>query len=313
MNRMIRGILLVAITCLFYLCLASLSYGAGGYSKGEICVISASSNGITCSLSIMAARRLHDPGGKVDFSLKAYTNTDRFTAYEGVHKRHALYRYIGTREEKFNIDNSISSGSRCTAILGTNGKYKIVAMSRFVWETEMGKVSEGFPRYHSNYVVSEPMYLSLADIDEIISKGGGSHQSETEKPAHIIGQVGHTDGWNRNRNEYNNRCGPKKRRSSDMFWPGEKFILSCNIGGSDGAEYVNVTIEGSKYKTRLRFENGSWRGVLFDDSMIDQWRRARNKELTFIFESQVGKNKIEDRVAVIVDGSDEYWKMHRKE
>lgn len=313
MRKLARLSFVIAAAAIVLICCTGVSHGTGGFSTGEIGLISASSNGVRSTLVINASRKLAETGGKVIFSVEASTDVRSFTAYEGVHKRHAVYRFKGLENQSISINDAVHAGSSCTAILGSDGRYKIVAMTRFVWETEMGKVSEGFPRYFRYTVRTDPIYVTAADIDRIVREGHGGGQSKPVIVTAIEGSVGHTEKWDGNRNDYNSNCSPGNRRDSDTFWSGEKFILTAEVTSADRPSAVTAEIEGTSYKTALIFEGGAWRGELFDRSMIDRWGRSGMDRLTFLFTASADGRQVTARVEVFVDDRDNYWEMHRKE
>ncbi|TDP59631.1 hypothetical protein [Aminicella lysinilytica] len=312
MRKLGRLSFVIIAACMAFICCTAVSHGTGGFSTGEIGVISASSNGVRSTLAIQASKKLAETGGEVIFSIRASTDVRSFTAYEGVHKRHAVYRFNGLENQRISINDAEHAGSSCTAVLGSDGRYKIVAMTRFVWETERGKVAEGFPRYFRYTVRSEPIYVTAADVDRIVNAGHSSDSKPVIVTA-VEGSVGHTEKWDRNRNDYNSNCSPENRRGSEVFWSGEKFILTAKVTSADRPSAVTAEIEGTSYKAALVFEGGVWKGELFNRSMIERWGRNGSEKLKFLFTTSADGKQVTDRVEVFVDDRDNYWEMHRKE
>jgi|GEM_PF-2586814 len=312
---MIRRLILVAATavtiCIFT---PDASYGAGRTAAGDsINAGYAAAGDLHCTLEIRASEYLVNAGNKVRLSIAAATDTKYFKAGEGVHKRTARYDFIGVFDKKICVDDEEYRGSSCTVILGADGKYRISASGRFVWETDMGKVSEGFKRYYSMTVSADPVVVTAADIEKIIRRGRDPGEKEDDHEVKINGKVLHTDEWNDNRIAYNEKCTAGKRRGEDVFWSGEKFILEADCRAEDRPRRVEAVIAGTDYRTELKLEDGKWQGSLFDSSMVGRWGGKQRERLRFRFTAYWGEERVTDDVEVYVDDTEGYWKMHRKE
>lgn len=310
---MIRRVIIVAAVA-FVVCTlnTAASYGSEkGSSGGSISITSTSTGDINCTLVIRASEYLLDPGNKIKLSLETSTDTPYFKVGEGVHKRTARYDFIGVYDQLITIGEDEYEGPACMVTLDRNGMYRISAAGRFVWETDMGKVSEGFPRYYSTAVRSEPVLVTVSDLETIIN--GHDEKKAESKNLEIRGRVLHTGEWEHNRMTYNENCSAEKVRGPEVFWPGEIFILAADVTGGGADKRVMVSIQGTEYRDALKEEGGSWGGEIFETSMIDRWSGAGRKPLVFRFVAESDGAEAEDTVTVVMDDTDDYWRMHRKE
>ena len=159
----------------------------------------------------------------------------------------------------------------------------------------------------------------------------------------ITGFVNHTDQWDRNRKKYNlerfsdeiNRISQfddyvrseaPRKRGTNVFWSGEKFVLRAETKGGPTAVKVKIlapdkngTLKDTGYSTSLK-KSGSlnpqgeaiWTGSLWEKSMINRWGRKKPVGLTFRFTAcySGGKTKVWDEL-VIIDSERDYWQLHR--
>jgi hypothetical protein len=313
MKEMIRRVIIVAAVA-FVVCTlnTAASYGTEKGSRGgSISITSASTGDIKCTLVIRASEYLMDPGNQIRLSLEASTDTPCFKVGEGVHKRTARYDFMGVYDQRITVGEDEYVGPACMVTLDRNGMYRISAAGRFVWETDMGKVAEGFPRYYSTTVRSEPVLVTVSDLETIIN--GHEEKPAERENLEIRGRVLHTGEWERHRMTYNENCSAENVRGPDVFWPGEKFILAAEVTGGGANKRVRVSIQGTEYRTLLEAEGGGWGGELFETSMMDRWSGAGRKLLTFRFVAESDGAEAEDTVTVVIDDTDDYWRMHRKE
>ncbi len=160
----------------------------------------------------------------------------------------------------------------------------------------------------------------------------------------VTGSVYHTDEWEKNRKAYNAttfgasrdaavsyaeyiRAAKPRMRGSNVFWSGERFMLSAEALGEPTA--VTAEISGSAYRTELTraavspgsvspagSSGAAWQsftGSLWDITMNGRWGTKAPEELTFIFTAHYkdGKTAVYEE-AVIVDDSEKYVKLHRR-
>lgn len=150
----------------------------------------------------------------------------------------------------------------------------------------------------------------------------------------ITGRVYHTDEWEKNRKKYNvslfgeefnkkvtyeeyiSMNAPRKR-GTNVFWSGERFMLSAEVGGMTAK--VSVSIPGTGYQTLLTSTGTKnaqgetiYRGELWDSTMLNRWGKNKAEQLTFRFTAvyEGGAEKIFEET-VIVDSTMDYWLLHR--
>ncbi len=148
------------------------------------------------------------------------------------------------------------------------------------------------------------------------------------------GMVHHTPVWDQNRKRYNlKRFGSTtdeimafssyilkshpRLRGLNVFWSGEAFVLSAQTDPQ--VQQVSVRIrEYPSYQTFL--EKGalsqegarSWKGQLWESSMIDLWGKNEPELLTFVFTGIQGKQEsVFAQIPIIMDTKDSYWQLHR--
>lgn len=150
---------------------------------------------------------------------------------------------------------------------------------------------------------------------------GETRQSEKEpsgeeSPA-VSGTVSHTQLWEENRLRFNAHCRERGEdrliRPSELFWSGERFVLSADVSGESAPKEIKAVIEGTGYETVLHREDGVWRGSLFDETMLYKWGRSGREKVVFRFSADIGGIRCEDRQRVYIDDRQPYWLLHRKE
>lgn len=151
----------------------------------------------------------------------------------------------------------------------------------------------------------------------------------------IAGRVYHTETWEKNRREYNMqnfgtstdarteygdyiKAAKPRMRGSNVFWNGERFMLSAEVKGAPMR--VTVSIEGTEYMAALE-DTGSknaagdpiFGGSLWDGRMNGRWGMRAPEELKFIFTAYYkdGQTALYEE-AVIVDDTEKYIRMHRR-
>lgn len=136
----------------------------------------------------------------------------------------------------------------------------------------------------------------------------------------IDGSVSHTDLWDANRQNFNLKKSGNVNspRPSNMFWAGEKFILSASTTAIDllsdvSADKVYVDILGHSYHTELSSSDGfSWYGDIWDESMVNKWGNSVPEYLTFRFTVEYSNGTVKtDEVEVIIDNRESYYKLHQ--
>lgn len=176
-------------------------------------------------------------------------------------------------------------------------------------------------------------YEIICTVKDEDGTGMGSMRFAVLSAGKITGSVSHTDLWDDNRKKYNLfyfleeynqesdasyiKTPVPRKRGINVFWPGERFLLRACAAGDP--ESVTVTIaDRGDYKAVLektgeRNQKGEslYKGVLWDPSMRYLWGVKDPKAITFNFVANYGAFEKSDDVFVIMDGTDEYWQLHR--
>ncbi len=178
-------------------------------------------------------------------------------------------------------------------------------------------------------------YEVICTVRDGTGVGLGSYKFTVVSEGSVRGRVFHTEEWDQNRKKYNLSLfgeeynspvsyseylamSPPRKRGTNVFWAGERFLLSAEAGGSP--KRVTAEILGTPgYKAVLestgrKNQQGEtvYQGELWDRSMLDRWGRREPTRLTFRFtaEYEGGLTKTFDE-EVIVDSSVNYWLLHR--
>ncbi|MCL2031515.1 MAG: hypothetical protein FWG93_08220, partial [Oscillospiraceae bacterium] len=177
-------------------------------------------------------------------------------------------------------------------------------------------------------------YEVVGTVRSEVGAGLGSYRFVVTADAKITGWVRHTEQWEQNRQNYNVKNGHgsfnkvqtlnaymqearPRPRGSNVFWPGERFVLEAAVGGEP--ERVTARIEGyAAYTTTLRNtgrknaeDETIFDGALWAADMARRWGRNAPEQLTFIFTAQYEDMAKDYEVKVIMDQQDEYWLLHR--
>lgn len=178
-------------------------------------------------------------------------------------------------------------------------------------------------------------YEVICTVRDHSGTGIDSYAFTVASAGKIEGNVYHTDLWDQNRkkfnlfyfgDEYNQYVSysdyinmqPPRKRGVNVFWSGEKFLLSAEVVGD--ALSVSVNISGDDaYKTALRDTGRKnadgeaiYEGSLWSDTMMNKWGRNGPEELIFCFAADYGDGIIKTfNVPVIIDSTLDYWLLHR--
>lgn len=138
-----------------------------------------------------------------------------------------------------------------------------------------------------------------------------------EKVELLMGKVEHTSGWEENRNRFNDHCMKEGRnhqiRPKDMFWSGEKFMVTAHPNGEKMPVSVDVEIIGTEFTCRLMKTTDGYQGEIFDPDMIGKWGQEKPEELEFRFSAYIDGKQREDIQRITLNDLEKYWLMHRKE
>lgn len=185
-------------------------------------------------------------------------------------------------------------------------------------------------------------YEVVCTVRDQSGAGIGTYKFTVVSEGKITGAVGHTPQWDENRKKYNlkrfsdeiNRTSVfddymtdpmPRQRGSNVFWSGEKFMLSAETEGNP--THISVRIKdkdpsggfrNTEYMAELsRAGTGSegaerWQGSLWDRTMINKWGRKEPEELLFEFTAQYEGGTVRtSQVRVIIDSDCDYWQLHR--
>ncbi|PKM84456.1 MAG: hypothetical protein CVU86_07160 [Firmicutes bacterium HGW-Firmicutes-11] len=178
------------------------------------------------------------------------------------------------------------------------------------------------------------IYDVVCTVRDDTGVGLGSYRFSVVSIGKIDGAVTHTDQWDENRKRYNllrfseegnrvmslteYRGQPLPRlRGSNVFWSGERFLLSADVAGDPLS--VEATIPSAGYRTLLtdtgrRNSEGEriFEGSLWDASMQRRWGQREPGEVVFTFTAEYrGGTSVSSEAAVIVDNSTDHWQLHR--
>jgi len=182
--------------------------------------------------------------------------------------------------------------------------------------------------------ISAGSYEVVCTVRDESGTGIGNRKFTIKPAGSVEGQVAHTQAWDSNRRAYNmNLFGEKassyntpmtieqylkyptpRPRGSNVFWAGEEFILTADVGGNP----TSVTAQIGSYQTRMtntgqKTADGKtiYKGTLWDKAMRSQWGKTP-QALKVIFRAYyAGGDTKEHSVQVILDSNTEYWLLHR--
>lgn len=177
--------------------------------------------------------------------------------------------------------------------------------------------------------------LGNYDIHVLVDDQNGGTATDsitiTPSPLSITGNVDHHPQWNDNRIKYNRAKTGKDNEPRDynMYWAGERFMLSAHTTAINADSRVTVTkvsvniVEPSRislqpYKKDLspitpHTTGNGWSGELWDNTMIYRWGRPNPEDLTFHFTVYYSNGAIKyNDVTVTIDDRETYFQYHRK-
>lgn len=178
------------------------------------------------------------------------------------------------------------------------------------------------------------IYDVVCTVRDDTGVGLGSYRFSVVSLGKITGAVTHTDQWEENRKRYNllrfSEEGNRRMtlaeyqelplprlRGSNVFWSGERFVLSAAVAGDP--LLVEVAIPSAGYRTLLtntgrRNSEGEriFEGSLWDASMQRRWGQKDPEEVDFLFTAEYADGTaVSFDASVIVDNSTDHWQLHR--
>ncbi|MDR1571524.1 MAG: hypothetical protein LBS32_03265 [Clostridiales Family XIII bacterium] len=179
------------------------------------------------------------------------------------------------------------------------------------------------------------VYTVVVTVSDKDGTGLGDYGFTVLTEGRVTGSVYHTDDWEKNRKKlnlslfgteygglsdfasYKAQPAPRKR-GTNVFWSGERFMLSAAVRGE--ATGVTCQIQGypgysaAMTNTGAKNADGDWlySGSLWAEDMVGKWGRAEPVELSFTFTAYYEGGVTRTHEArVIVDQSEDYWRLHR--
>ncbi|MCR5482680.1 MAG: hypothetical protein K6F52_07810, partial [Clostridia bacterium] len=179
-------------------------------------------------------------------------------------------------------------------------------------------------------------YEVVATVRDKTGAGLGSYKFIVVSAGNIKGSVYHTDKWNQNRKRFNvinfkneinyeitfnDYLADKRRprpRGTNVFWPGEKFMLNAFVRGEPLR--VTCSVKGTSFRCTMK-DSGKktadgeriFEGSLFERTMINKWGNDEPEQLYFVFTSEYeGGQSRQYEVPVILDNNPSYLAMHRR-
>jgi hypothetical protein len=128
----------------------------------------------------------------------------------------------------------------------------------------------------------------------------------------LTGSVGHTEVWENNRLAYNNKYrGTGKERPENVFWPGERLVLSAETEGRALGVEAEI-LEYPQWKTTLKKSAGRWSGEIWSEEMREVLPSQGQTSVTVRFTAAFGGNvSLVYNVPVVFIQDQGYWMLHR--
>ncbi|HZK61410.1 MAG TPA: hypothetical protein VFC41_04990, partial [Anaerovoracaceae bacterium] len=185
-------------------------------------------------------------------------------------------------------------------------------------------------------------YQVVCTVRDQTGAGLGTYQFTVIAGGKITGAVSHTVDWELNRKSFNIKHkpigDPETPRGSNLFWPGEVFVLNAEVAGTPTivtGEILGYKNEygGPKYSeimTSKGIKNNKgeliYEGKIWDKTMLKAWSKKDPIPLTFrltaiygayqighgsTIEAEAGVTVKTHDVQVIVDDRESYLLLHR--
>lgn len=178
-------------------------------------------------------------------------------------------------------------------------------------------------------------YEVVCTVRNLSGAGLGRYRFTVVSEGKISGRINHTDQWEKNRKKYNlhlfneeynmpvtyvdySASKPPRKRGTNVFWSGERFLLSADVAGSP--QKVTVEILGASNYQKVLSSTGKksprgetiYQGELWDSTMLNRWGKSKPQQVDFRFTAEYagGVTKTFDDY-VIVDNNMDYWLLHR--
>lgn len=167
--------------------------------------------------------------------------------------------------------------------------------------------------YKRPYPTSGPSYrmMETGEWTMLLTVSDGMETVQTEKKVKVLalgltGYVKHTEQWDDYRKEFNKKESGNENspRGYNVFWAGEKFLLSAaTTATGTAAKADRVEVKMKSYSTSLTSTNSSrssWQGELWENAFSDFKKGPLNFEFTAYYNNGIVKR---DTVTIQIEGN----------
>jgi hypothetical protein len=244
---------------------------------------------------------------------------------------------IGIDDAEKDVLNLTTEVYKDRKLIYTHRKRNILPIDALGNSTTNSAIAVGYPVTNTGALPDKAevgTYEVVATVRDQTGAGLGTYKFIVISEGKITGYVNHTDKWDENRKKYNlswfddeiNKAylyadylalSEPRKRGTNVFWSGEKFILRAAVAGSPIK--VSCNINGTSYSSNM-ISSGTknaegetiYTGSLWDKNMINKWGMKEPEQLTFTFTANYSGGTVKTHKAtVIVDNMSPYWKLHR--
>lgn len=244
---------------------------------------------------------------------------------------------IGIDDAEKDILNLTTEVYKDKKLIFTHRKKNIYPIDSKGNITTDAAVAVGYPNTNIGPLPDKALagkYQVVATVRDQTGAGVGEYSFYVISDGKITGYVNHTDKWDQNRKKYNlswfgNEINTAftysdymvlslpRRRGTNVFWSGEKFMLRAAVAGSPTK--VTCNMEGYSYSTSLKStgtKNGDgeviYTGSIWNEDMVYKWGFGKPELLTFTFTATYsGGTTKTHKETIIIDNMNPYWKLHR--
>ena len=258
--------------------------------------------GLDCNIGLKLSTTLGNSGQILSMEVLQKKVTGKFMASSTRRNKTAFYTFDRAYNPVIYVDDKSYNCEFLKIPLSEAKSYSIKARMTFRWQTTAGKALAGFPRYYYRTVYTETKMVTISDIDGVLPE----LPEEPEEDIKLInGEIAHTDIWEERRKT--------NGRAEDYYWPGEKILLRATVESNEMPMRVEAAMEGTPFRAALMYNGSYWQGELLDKSMLELWAGKKELEFGIVFKAYFADEACEDLESVVIDDSNEYWLLHRKE
>lgn len=244
---------------------------------------------------------------------------------------------IGIDDAEKDILNLTTEVYKDKKLIFTHRKKNIYPIDSKGNTTTDAAIAVGYPNTNTGALPDKALagkYQVVATVRDQTGAGFKEYIFYVISDGKITGYVNHTDKWDQNRKKYNlswfgNEINTAytysdymalslpRRRGTNVFWSGEKFMLRAAVAGSPIK--VTCNMEGYSYSTSLKStgtKNGDgeviYTGSIWNEDMVYKWGFSKPELLTFTFTATYsGGTSKTHKETIIIDNMNPYWKLHR--